>query len=67
MNASTKTNVSKPIVEMRGAWKPLVQCCVCKLYQLRGTWVNKVPHVKPHNVSHTYCPTCAKEVLSELD
>jgi hypothetical protein len=44
-----------------------VQCCICHRLRVNGSWVNvPEPPEDAHNLSHTYCPDCARRTFPEL-
>lgn len=44
----------------------VVQCRVCKKVRHNGRFRPAWPGELPMNISHTYCPACAKETLRTL-
>jgi len=45
----------------------LIRCCVCHRYREGERWVNEQPpRRKREFISHSYCPTCAQQALTEM-
>lgn len=42
-----------------------LQCCVCKKVNIDGSWVYD-GHGGRADASHTYCPYCLKDSVTEL-
>lgn len=43
-----------------------VMCCVCKRMKIDGEYVETAPKNK-HMISHSYCPSCAKMAMENLE
>ncbi len=45
----------------------LIQCCVCHRYREGVRWkTERPPKRRGEFVSHSYCPTCAQQLISEM-
>jgi len=44
----------------------IIKCCVCGKVRVFGEWVHREISAAKAEISHTYCPKCAKTVKQKL-